>query len=243
MTAPAITVPPGTGIGDAAALMLAKKIHRLPVTDGEGKLIGIVSRTDIFKPLLNMDASYTMRTDSGAVVSLMSGDEFEEVLRASVSRGPAPATTLPTWQIKYLYDGSCPMCQSLKGVLERQDHARGNIMFVDISASDYSPAQNMGIPLDDAMKTIHAIRRDGSVLTGTEALRAMFSAVGLGWAAALSDLPVFTQIVDAVYDIISKYRLPLSGMLDAVVAAKRLKMSEKGVTTCENVEEECEVIF
>lgn len=53
MSTPPIVVREKARIGEAAAIMLARNIHRLPVVDSEGKLIGIVSRTDIFRPLLN----------------------------------------------------------------------------------------------------------------------------------------------------------------------------------------------
>lgn len=40
MSTPPIVVRPGTATGEAAAIMLARKIHRLPVVDEEGKLVG-----------------------------------------------------------------------------------------------------------------------------------------------------------------------------------------------------------
>jgi CBS domain-containing protein len=40
MSSPPIVVTPGTRTGEAAAIMMTKKIHRLPVVDDEGKLIG-----------------------------------------------------------------------------------------------------------------------------------------------------------------------------------------------------------
>lgn len=81
------------------------------------------------------------------------------------------------WTIKYLYDAECPMCQSLKLVLERQDRRKA-IRFVDISDLDYNPSANMGIEFEEAMDTIHAVRPDGTVLLGTDALRALFDTVG-----------------------------------------------------------------
>lgn len=69
-----------------------------------------------------------------------------------------------TWQIKYLYDGNCPMCQSMKSLLDRQDNGRGRILFVNIADEKYNPSQNMGISYEEAMTTIHAIRPDGSVV-------------------------------------------------------------------------------
>lgn len=47
-TKPVITVPPDTSVLDAFALLLEKKIRRLPVME-EGKLLGIVTERDLFK--------------------------------------------------------------------------------------------------------------------------------------------------------------------------------------------------
>ncbi|CAA6662581.1 unnamed protein product [Spirodela intermedia] len=51
MTSPAVTLTPEKTIMDAAALMLKKKIHRIPVLNKEGKVIGMVTRTNIFQAL------------------------------------------------------------------------------------------------------------------------------------------------------------------------------------------------
>ncbi len=49
MRTPAITVKPGVDVKDAAALMLKKKISKLPVTDEKNKLVGIIDIADILK--------------------------------------------------------------------------------------------------------------------------------------------------------------------------------------------------
>lgn len=36
---------------DAAALMLKHKVHRIPVVDSDARLLGMVTRTDIFTAL------------------------------------------------------------------------------------------------------------------------------------------------------------------------------------------------
>jgi CBS-domain-containing membrane protein len=43
--------PGGCVSADAAALMLKHKVHRIPVVDNEAHVIGMVTRTDIFKAL------------------------------------------------------------------------------------------------------------------------------------------------------------------------------------------------
>lgn len=135
-------------------------------------------------------------------------------------------------RVKYLYDGDCPMCQSLQTVLARQDNGRGLIRFVNIADPDYDPVSHMGISYDEAMETIHAIRPDGSVITGSDALRELFNAVGLGWATRISELPIIAKIVDIVYNFLSANRLSLGGAMDGIIAAKRMEMSKQGVETC-----------
>ena len=51
MTSPAVVVPPSATAAVAAAAALKHKVHRLPVVDAEGRLVGIVSRTDLFHAL------------------------------------------------------------------------------------------------------------------------------------------------------------------------------------------------
>jgi CBS domain-containing protein len=47
MTRPAITVGPGTSVNEAARIMYSRNVKRLPVIDGGGRLVGIVSRVDL----------------------------------------------------------------------------------------------------------------------------------------------------------------------------------------------------
>jgi len=56
MTAPAITIGPDATIPAAARLMNTHHISRLPVTDKDGKLVGIVSRRDLLSVFLRPDA-------------------------------------------------------------------------------------------------------------------------------------------------------------------------------------------
>lgn len=47
MTKPAVTTSPGELVSDAARLMSSRKLRRLPVVDGHGRLAGIISRADV----------------------------------------------------------------------------------------------------------------------------------------------------------------------------------------------------
>ena len=47
MTSPAVTITPDNTVEHAARLMHARKVKRLPVVDAGGRLVGIISRTDV----------------------------------------------------------------------------------------------------------------------------------------------------------------------------------------------------
>ncbi|MDT0541678.1 MULTISPECIES: CBS domain-containing protein [Streptomyces] len=55
MSAPAVTVHADATLAEAARIMAVRRVKRLPVVDGEGKLQGIVSRGDLLKVFLRPD--------------------------------------------------------------------------------------------------------------------------------------------------------------------------------------------
>jgi CBS domain-containing protein len=57
MTAPAVTIAPWRMVSAAAAQMLDAAVNRLPVVDGEGRLVGIVTRADLVRAFVRSDAA------------------------------------------------------------------------------------------------------------------------------------------------------------------------------------------
>jgi hypothetical protein len=55
MTSPAVTVDPDTTLTTVAAKMDTERVKRLPVTDEQGHLVGIVSRSDLLRAYLRDD--------------------------------------------------------------------------------------------------------------------------------------------------------------------------------------------
>jgi CBS domain-containing protein len=55
MTRPPVTVGPGDAVEHAARLMYARRVKRLPVTDAAGRLVGIVSRSDVLAVYSRLD--------------------------------------------------------------------------------------------------------------------------------------------------------------------------------------------
>jgi len=56
MTSPAVTIGPDDTVEHAARLMFTRKVKRLPVVDPDGRLVGIISRTDVLAVFNRTDA-------------------------------------------------------------------------------------------------------------------------------------------------------------------------------------------
>ena len=56
MTKPPVTIGPNAPVAQAARLMYSRRVKRLPVTDDDGTLIGIVSRADVLSVYNRPDA-------------------------------------------------------------------------------------------------------------------------------------------------------------------------------------------
>ena len=52
MTTPAITVSPGLDLAQAGRIMCDRRVHRLPVVDETGRLVGLLSSLDIVEALV-----------------------------------------------------------------------------------------------------------------------------------------------------------------------------------------------
>jgi len=81
MTTPVVTVSAGTTVTEAGVLLLARDIGRLPVVDGMGRLVGIVSRRDLLRSTLPGDDEVR----HGVIDRIV--DFGGEVYTVSVSRG------------------------------------------------------------------------------------------------------------------------------------------------------------
>lgn len=53
MSQPAQTISPEATIGEAADIMLGRKISGLPVVDSSGRLVGIITESDIFRMVVH----------------------------------------------------------------------------------------------------------------------------------------------------------------------------------------------
>ncbi|WP_019505752.1 thiol-disulfide oxidoreductase DCC family protein [Pleurocapsa sp. PCC 7319] len=128
----------------------------------------------------------------------------------------------PTWKIKLLYDGECPLCVREVNFLTKKDAGRGIVKFVDIADLDYDSQDNAGIDFATAMGRIHAVLPDDKIIKDIEVFRRVYEELGMGWIYAITKLPVLGAIADWLYGIWADWRLKLTGRPDlATVIAKR----------------------
>ncbi|MFF4113506.1 CBS domain-containing protein [Streptomyces sp. NPDC001714] len=64
MTSPAITVLPGATVAEAAWLAALSRLKRIPVTDHEGRLVGVVRRDALLQVLIRDDAGIRAEVES-----------------------------------------------------------------------------------------------------------------------------------------------------------------------------------
>ena len=85
MTSPAITVSPSTSIAEASRLLARHRIRSLPVVDGAGALVGMVSRADLIRLFLRRDTE--ILNDVLRDVVEVGGATVRDPVRVSVSEG------------------------------------------------------------------------------------------------------------------------------------------------------------
>ena len=93
MTAPAVTVPPAATIEHAARLMYLHRVKRLPVTDADCHLVGIVSRADVLSVFGRSDE--TIRADVLAHVAANDALTHPDTVAVAVRDGIVTLTGVP----------------------------------------------------------------------------------------------------------------------------------------------------
>lgn len=113
---------------------------------------------------------------------------------------PAPSFTL-------LFDSECPFCKREVDWLKRRDR-RQQLATVDIAAPGFDPAR-YGLTAERVHARLHGVAADGTVVEGMAAVRASWSAVGLGWVMAPTGWPILRFAFDLGYRVFARYRVPL----------------------------------
>jgi predicted DCC family thiol-disulfide oxidoreductase YuxK len=144
------------------------------------------------------------------------------------------ATAPPSWKIKLLYDGGCPLCLREVRFLQQRDARRGLIAFVDVTDDDYRPEEHAGIDYAMAMGRIHAIKADGTILRNVEVFRQIYDLLGLGWIYAPTRWPLIGPLVDYLYTVWANWRLKLTGRppLEVLLAQRQHRLQTGSEACC-----------
>ncbi len=125
---------------------------------------------------------------------------------------------MTTPQLEMFFDGDCPLCLREVKLLRKMDRGRERILFTDIAAADFNPAEH-GRTFEDFMAVMTGRQADGQYITGVEVFRQAYAAVGLGSIVSLTRLPGVSQALDAAYKQFAARRLKLTGRCDGDVCA------------------------
>lgn len=119
-------------------------------------------------------------------------------------------TVRPDPEFTVLIDGDCPLCRREAAFLRRLDRDRGRLCLVDITDTDFRPA-DYGRTMAELMGEIHGTTADGSLITGMEVFRRAYQAVGVGWVLAPTGWPGLRGLFDGLYRWFARHRLRLTG--------------------------------
>lgn len=111
---------------------------------------------------------------------------------------------MATARIKMLYDGLCPLCKREVRAITRHDRHNA-IEPVDITADSFH-ARSLGLTTAAVHARMHAILPDGRVVTGMEAFRQIYAAIGMGWLWKWTGWPILRPIFDLLYAGFAKVR-------------------------------------
>lgn len=117
------------------------------------------------------------------------------------------------YEVEVFYDGACPLCLREIKLLRGWDRHR-KIQFTDIDSSSFE-AEAVGKSYEELMAQMHGRLPDGTWLQGVEVFRRLYAAVGFVRLAALSRLPLISQLLDLGYMVFARNRLRLTGRCTA----------------------------
>jgi predicted DCC family thiol-disulfide oxidoreductase YuxK len=112
------------------------------------------------------------------------------------------------YPIKIFYDGSCAVC-SAEMEHYREKDAKGNLIFIDITAPDFRP-ETYGKTRAELMRRLHVLDAEGKYYTGADGFPPIWRALppesAYVFLARLVEMPPVNQIAKACYFIFARLR-------------------------------------
>ena len=107
-----------------------------------------------------------------------------------------------------LIDGDCAVCRRSERWCTSRDHRR-RLRFRDLHRVG---PNELPVAEDELTASVHAVRTDGSIVTGFEAWREILATLdGWGWLARVAGLPGVRQLGRMVYSLVASSRHRFAG--------------------------------
>ena len=135
-------------------------------------------------------------------------------------------TIVTQLNLTVLFDGGCPLCQREVSFLRSRDRL-SMIVFVDIDSPSYNPELYRGISYREAMGRMHAITSRGEILKDVQVFREAYQLVGLGWVYAPTKWPVLGGLIDELYKLWARWRLPFTRRPSLAQLCKTRELSKE----------------
>jgi CBS domain-containing protein len=92
MSSPAITVHERTDLAEVVDLMSTARLKSLPVVDGDGRVVGVISRSDVIRSRARTDAD--VAADVRSVIAELDHEDWQVEVREGAVLITGPDTTL-----------------------------------------------------------------------------------------------------------------------------------------------------
>ena len=131
-----------------------------------------------------------------------------------------------TAKLTIFFDGGCPLCKREVDFLQSRNQ-KGYLSFIDINTSDFYLDLKYGITYKQAMERIHALKSDGSVIKDIKVFQEAYTLIGLGWIYAPTTLPILRSLIDQIYRVWARLRLPLTNRPSLEKLCQRREINSK----------------
>ena len=109
-----------------------------------------------------------------------------------------------SYPLTLYYESACPLCNAEMTNLT-QRNAEGKLRFIDVSDPGFC-APPPGTTLADLLAALHGLRADGRVISGVEAFRQAYRAVGLHGVTNALDWQPLRAAADRLYPWLARHR-------------------------------------
>lgn len=103
------------------------------------------------------------------------------------------------------FDNSCPVCSTEMNKLQKREQT-GHVIYACPQSDEELKKITNQFTYKEAMKKIHAIKSNGEILKGTEALSELYSRTNLPFIAMTLQAPIFREIGILLYAIWAQFR-------------------------------------